>query len=262
MKKIINWFLNLIGNILGLSIFVRRRSDNSDILIIDKNIFSPFFQEEAEIKLYFEGLKKSNSEWSDNFYKQCRYYSLSQIIEHVSKQNKTDDVVECGVWNGHSAYMIAKTLKKNKFSGNFYIFDSFEGGLSDKSKEDRNLLREMTSHEILNEKNIFSSRMENVKKVLANFNFVKIYKCWIPEKFINVKSRRFSFVHIDVDLYKPTLDSLNFFWPRLRRNGFIVVDDYGSSQFPGATFAVDEFLKYHAVSFFYKVPMGACVIIK
>jgi len=32
--------------------------------------------------------------------------------------------------------------------------------------------------------------------------------------------------------------------------------------FPGATLAVDEFLKYHAVSFFYKVPMGACVIIK
>jgi O-methyltransferase len=69
-------------------------------------------------------------------------------------------------------------------------------------------------------------------------------------------------VHIDVDLYQPTLDSLEFFWPRLADGGFVVVDDYGSSQFPGATTATNEFLDKNKPSFFYKVPMGACFIIK
>ena len=82
------------------------------------------------------------------------------------------------------------------------------------------------------------------------------------EKFNEVSDKAFSFVHIDVDLYQPTIDSLEFFWKKLVDGGFIVVDDYGSSQFPGAGIAVDEFLKEHKASFFYKVPMGACFIMK
>lgn len=44
--------------------------------------------------------------------------------------------------------------------------------------------------------------------------------------------------------------------------GFIVVDDYGSSQFPSATKATHEFLDEVNPSFFYKVPVGACFIVK
>jgi predicted O-methyltransferase YrrM len=49
-------------------------------------------------------------------------------------------------------------------------------------------------------------------------------------------------VHIDVDLYNPTKDSLEFFCPRLRPGGIIVCDDYGFSSCPGATAACNEFL--------------------
>ena len=52
-------------------------------------------------------------------------------------------------------------------------------------------------------------------EVLKDFDFVKIYKGWIPEKFNLVDNSKFSFVHIDVDLYEPTLKSLEFFFPRL-----------------------------------------------
>jgi hypothetical protein len=37
-------------------------------------------------------------------------------------------------------------------------------------------------------------------------------------------------LHLDVDLYKPTLDGLEFFYPRLKKNEVIIVD-YGFSQF-------------------------------
>ena len=55
---------------------------------------------------------------------------------------------------------------------------------------------------------------------------------------------------------------LEILFPRLVKGGYVVVDDYGSSQFPGASTAVNEFLKLNNVSFFYKVPMGACIIVK
>ena len=43
-------------------------------------------------------------------------------------------------------------------------------------------------------------------------NFVKIYKGWIPDRFEEVKDKNFSFVHLDVDLYEPTYESLNYFF--------------------------------------------------
>ena len=33
----------------------------------------------------------------------------------------------------------------------------------------------------------------------------------IPKRFNEVKDNKFSFVHIDLDLYEPTKESLNFF---------------------------------------------------
>ena len=59
-------------------------------------------------------------------------------------------------------------------------------------------------------------------------------------------------MHINVDLYEPTKDSLDFFYPRLVKNGVIICNDYGSCKFPGAKKAVDEFLEENN----YKYPGG------
>jgi hypothetical protein len=51
---------------------------------------------------------------------------------------------------------------------------------------------------------------------------------------------RFSFVHLDADLYKSTLYSLNFFYPRLVDGGLILSHDYHAE---GVKRAFHEFLK-------------------
>ena len=71
---------------------------------------------------------------------------------------------------------------------------------------------------------------------------IHFYRGWIPERFAEVADRRFAFVHIDVDLYQPTLDSVAFFYQRLVPGGIIVCDDYGFTTCPGATRAMDEFM--------------------
>ncbi|NQU57297.1 MAG: class I SAM-dependent methyltransferase [Rhodospirillales bacterium] len=53
---------------------------------------------------------------------------------------------------------------------------------------------------------------------------------------------RFSLIHFDCDLYKPTKFALQALWPVISRGGIILFDEYGIPGWPGETKAVDEFL--------------------
>ena len=52
---------------------------------------------------------------------------------------------------------------------------------------------------------------------------------------------RFSLIHFDCDLYKPTRIALEHLWPRLSRGGLMLFDEYAIADWPGETAAVDEF---------------------
>ena len=81
-----------------------------------------------------------------------------------------------------------------------------------------------------------------MEKNLAKFQKqICLYKGWIPERFKDVSELQFRFVHIDVDLFQPTKDAIEFFYPRMVKGGVIVCDDYGFDTCPGATKAMDEF---------------------
>ncbi len=51
----------------------------------------------------------------------------------------------------------------------------------------------------------------------------------------------FCFVHLDMDLYRPTLAGLRFFYPRLVAGGVMAVHDFFSSSFPNVKKAVCKF---------------------
>jgi len=53
---------------------------------------------------------------------------------------------------------------------------------------------------------------------------------------------RFSLVHFDCDLYKPTKAGLEAIWPKVTRGGLVIFDEYSMHDWPGETQAVDEFL--------------------
>jgi hypothetical protein len=86
-----------------------------------------------------------------------------------------------------------------------------------------------------------------------------LHRGWIPERFPDVADERFSFVHVDVDLYEPHRDAIEFFWPRLTQGGVMVFDDYGSAYCPGARRAVDEAFTPTDIV---ESPTGQCFVIK
>jgi hypothetical protein len=53
---------------------------------------------------------------------------------------------------------------------------------------------------------------------------------------------RFSLVHFDCDLYRPTKTALAALWDRVTRGGVVIFDEYAIPAWAGETAAVDEFL--------------------
>ncbi len=259
MKTLLKNTIAGVFGTLGYDLHVARKNGSKDWEVFDKFILSSYYNKNKIREAYSKSLERTGMEWSDNFSKQCRHYILHQMAQHAIS-NK-GDFAECGCWKGQSAYLIASILEENEFEGEFHIFDSFEG-LSDLSSDDGNERRKLTRVGMEAQRKWFDSTEEEVSKNLSEFEFVTLYKGWIPDRFSEVREKTFSFVHLDVDLYQPYVDSLKFFYPRLVDGGVICLDDYGLTQFPGAKAALEEFLRDKTYNLFLEMPTGGAFLIK
>lgn len=262
IKKLVKGGLEAAFRAAGFDVHLARRGGKQDLALWDRNAVSWHYNADRYRKLYEKGLDRTGMRWSDSFGKQARFYTLMQMVERAVKADPTADAAECGCWKGHSTFVTATLLKEHGFTGRFHVFDSFEGGLSDLGKEDKNERYELSPEQVAEQKALFASTENEVRRALEGFDFISLYKGWIPTRFNEVEKRRFSFVHIDVDLYDPIRDSLAFFWPRVVDGGVVVVDDYGFTQFPGAKKATDEFLARNPPRLFYACPTGGAFILK
>ena len=120
-------------------------------------------------------------------------------------------MAEVGVFQGASA----KLLCEAKGDTELHLFDTF-GGLPQSSTADKGVHREKQ----------YLCSLESVQKYLENYKNVFFYSGLFPESAKTMPERRFSFVHLDVDLYDSTLAGLEYFYPRLIPGGVILSHDY------------------------------------
>ena len=102
----------------------------------------------------------------------------------------------------------------------------------------------------------------DARAVIGFFNMVypavKIIKGFIPKVFEYFDEHtRFSFSHVDLDMYDSVRFACDFIFPRTLTGGMILFDDYNVKSTPGATKAVDEFFAeqkcaYKGELFFYE----------
>jgi hypothetical protein len=162
----------------------------------------------------------------DNYRSFDRKYTLDQLMKLVIEV--PGDTAECGAYQGASSLLICQRNAGQKKK--HHVFDSFEG-LSAPSAEDGSYWK----------KGDLTINEQIIKNRLKPYRSVVFHKGWIPDTFHRVQNETFCFVHIDVDLYLPTLDSLVFFYPKMNAGGIILCDDYGFSTCPGAKKAMDTF---------------------
>ena len=168
-----------------------------------------------------------------------------RIYWAVKSTKKIDgEIAEVGVYQGGSAKLICEV----KNAKNLYLFDTFEG-LPE--------VNEVDNVEFY--KGAMKEPLENIKYYLREYKNVYFYKGIFPDTAKIVESKYFSFVHLDVDLYKSTLDCLDFFYPRMSKGGIIISHDYPSAE--GVKKAFDEFFKDRPESII-RVSINQCLIVK
>lgn len=157
----------------------------------------------------------SNIEWGK---------SLEEIILNLDVPNY--DFVECGTWTGSSAKILAKKCK-----GIVHLFDSWEG-VSDIGEFDNPIYKELN----------WKAELDTCKAALSEYNNLSFYKGWIPSKFNEISKKQISLLHLDLSLYQPTKDSLDFFWDKIVDGGYAITNFHEGYSY-GAEKAVRDFFK-------------------
>jgi len=198
-------------------------------------------------------LEKFRAKYDYNDYRRFALKELLKLSAHID-----GDTAEIGCYAGASSYLILRQNSAANFDQTVQanlrqhlIFDSFRG-LSKPNYFDGN-------HWEVGRFSIDEATLRNnLREFSGKF---EVYAGWIPSRFHEVTDRKFSFVHIDVDLYDPTLATLEFFYDRLNKNGILVLDDYGFENNPGVNLAADNFFKFRPEQLI-NLPTGAAFIIK
>ena len=174
-------------------------------------------------------------------------YRIHKIICHYEIFKKTSNIpgsiVECGVFKGNSLFrflvfrnIITKSIKKH-----VYGFDVFGKFPSQSNIKDNNFAKHHNNKIGLGIN--FNKITNNLKnKKFNNFTLIKGPVDKTLYKFLKKKKKfKISFLHLDLDVYKPTYDALNALFDKVSKGGIILLDDYGKVQ--GATLATHDYLK-------------------
>lgn len=169
-----------------------------------------------------------------------RFYELVRQLQRTLQL--TGEVAECGCFRGMSSFLLCSYLRQHDsaFDGvGYHIFDSFQG-LAPPTTDDEIPVDHTDAERLLrmSRQGAFAASLKTVKHSLAAFPGVEYHPGWIPLTFQGLAEQTYRFVHVDVDLYDPTWDCLDYFYPRLVAGGIMISDDYS---WPGARKAIEEF---------------------
>ncbi len=170
-----------------------------------------------------------------------RHWIVSYATKHAITFSKTDEYnfVECGVGDGLSSYYSLHEIHENLNvckNAKLHLYDSW-GPM----KEDGLLESESSSIGRYSE-----LELDVTKKNLKEFeNMIKYHKGYIPDIFNEEPKSPSSiiYLHIDLNSTPPTIDTLEYFFPKLVSGGIILFDDYGWKNHKDTKSAVDTFFK-------------------
>lgn len=133
---------------------------------------------------------------------------MLSIISHEIQENEIQgSIAEVGVYRGSFAAYIRKAFPERFF----YLFDTFEGFESSQAKYNEETWN-------IKSGDYSNTSVDIVLKTIGSIDKCIVKKGFFPETAKNVDDP-FVFVSLDVDLYLPTMDGLNFFIPNFLQEG-------------------------------------------
>ncbi len=193
---------------------------------------------------YFNDLKRQTIGYTLVDKPQC--YMIYQFAKHVA--GLPGDVAEVGVYKGGTARLLAKVLESTDKT--IHLFDTFSG-----------MPPSDTTKDIHKAGDFSDTSLDSVKAYLRDCKNVRFYQGSFPGTSKLGVEKAFCLVHIDVDIYRSSMDCCEFFYPRMEKGGVMIFDDYGIPDCPGIKMAVDEFFSGKLENPCY-LPTGQCVVIR
>ncbi len=164
-----------------------------------------------------------------------RLRTLYHLAREIDRIPISGDIVECGVYNGGSAGMLAFASRHSQPPRDLWLFDSFEG-LPEASAMDGVRARDR--------RGTCAGDPHKVRQLMHTLGIAQarlhIIKGWFQDTFPTIQIERIALLHIDADWYESVRLCLQWFYDFVEPSGFVVLDDYG--HWPGCRAAVDEFV--------------------
>ena len=182
-----------------------------------------------------------------------RIYSLIEAVKYITKNRISGAIVECGVWKGGSMMAVAETLRaQDDNSRDLYLYDTFEG-MSEPGEQDKTWSGDSASlllrGDADKEKNLVwaYSTLETVQQSMEATLYPRDRIHYIRGKVEDTipahLPAEIALLRLDTDWYESTRHELEHLFPLLKKDGVLILDDYGHWQ--GARKAVDEYFVQH-----------------
>lgn len=141
---------------------------------------------------------------------------------------------EIGSFRGGSAHFIASAFRHVTGSEvRVHVFDTFEGHPE----------KAITENDPFHQAGQFSATSyDDVRTYLSEFTQLTVHQGDVSDSLPGLEESAYRLVHIDTDLYQPTVACLDYFGARMSPGGVVVIDDYASRKCPGVPKAVSEYL--------------------
>lgn len=173
----------------------------------------------------------------------ARKIFVERFAQEVSGISLSGSIAEAGVYRGEFARYLNLMFPENKF----YLFDTFSGfNPKDFLYEEDDSLQD-AAHFMDTSRDLVLSRMPHPKQCV-------IKEGYFPDTLKGIEDQ-FVFISLDLDLYKPTLAGLEYFYPRMMRGGCILIHDYFTPSYPNVKKAVTDYEKIHKTNL-YRLPIG------
>jgi len=178
-------------------------------------------------------------------------YALYKSVEYVVNINLQGDFVECGVWKGGSAMMIAHILLQLKQTHRkIFLYDTFEGMATPSDidedytgKKAKQLLESENKSD--NDSVWRYCSLDDVKKNLASTAYpmenIIFVKGKVEDTIPQQMPEKISLLRLDTDWFESTYHELHYLFPLLSGKGVLIIDDYG--HWKGAREAVDKYFE-------------------
>ena len=167
-----------------------------------------------------------------------RARALNRLARAAERAGVQGALVDCGTFNGGSAIMMSTGAPNREV----WAFDSFEGLPEASSDHDPERAGEWTGE--------LKASEEKVREGFRRFADparLNVVKGWFQDTFPEAASKILSVavLHADSDWYDSVRLTLETFYPKVSRGGFVVIDDY--NDWEGAKTATDEYRAAHGI---------------